>query len=308
MYLQSIAISVKQEAVESEIISLLGNGEIQSVVIKGNQIAGEIYGDPNCRISSDIDILIRKADAVKADAILSEAGYIAEEGMPLVYCLARIHHAAYRHPVNNMLIELHWGFGVPYFFSLGPEEIWRGVVVTDSGRAMLSPEMMLVMLLIHHHSHAFRELKILVDILWAFYKYEKIIDWQMFAMKIKKTGLLKSTQITLHQLQMFRQEAVHELKSVRTLEREMKHMGQKTPRFLVSYFRIDDGEVSNLYKDKLVARCALDKWTTMLFSYFRTLLPVPQALKELYHDQRNWHLPFHYLRFMSWRVRDWMRG
>ncbi len=309
LYLKSITISMQQEAVENEIIALLRNRGISSVVIKGNQIAKDIYDDPNCRISSDIDILISKEDAVKVDSILSEAGYIGEAEIPLIYCLSHIHHASYDHPGNHMLVEIHWAFGVPYFFSLGSEEIWNGMFLTDAGKQKLSPQMILIMLLVHHHSHAFRELKILVDILWTLHKYEDIIDWHAFAQRIKKIGLMKTTLITLNQIQNVWKESPDRMKSVQILHQEIKNMGCKDPKFLASYFRmdIDSDNTPNIYKDKLIARFALDKRSTAFLSYFKTLFPFPEAIKELYKDKRNLSLPFNYARFIKWRVKEWMR-
>lgn len=57
--LASTAISVRQEAVQNEIFSLLTNNGIPSAVIKGNTLAADVYDDPNSRSSDDIDILIR---------------------------------------------------------------------------------------------------------------------------------------------------------------------------------------------------------------------------------------------------------
>ncbi len=201
LYLKSIAISVKQEAVENEIISLLRRRGIPAAVIKGNRIAKEIYDDLNCRTSADIDILIRRGDAIKVESVLSKAGYIGDSDIPLIYCLSRIHHTTYYHPQNNIPIEIHWRFGIPYFFKITSEEIWNEVIFADSGQARLTPEMLMIMLLIHHHSHSFRELKILVDILWSLYKYDNEIDWHKFAKRLRKIGLLKSTQIILSQVQ-----------------------------------------------------------------------------------------------------------
>ena len=62
----------------------------------------------------------------------------------------------------------------------------------------------------------------------------------------------------------------------------------------------------NFYKDKLIERLALDRLSTTVLSYFRTLFPVPEAIKELYKDRRNWYLPFNYLKFIKWRVKEWM--
>ncbi len=308
LYLKSIALSAQQESVENEITSLLADKGMPSVVIKGNEIARGIYNDPNCRNSCDVDILIKKTDAITVDALLTGDGYIAEEDIPLVYCLSRIHHTTYRHPGNNLLVEIHWGFGVPYFFRLDSEEIWNGGVISESGKAGLSPEMIMIMLLIHHHSHSFRELKILVDIMWAMWKYEDVIDWHLFALKIKKAGLIRASFITLNQMRSLWGKDIDQMESVRALEKELAATGHRVPAFLLSYFRmdIDSDSISNMYKDKLVARLALDRLSTTVLSYFRTLFPVPEAIKELYKDRRNWSLPFNYLKFIKWRVKEWM--
>ncbi len=307
LYLKSVTLSLQQEAVEKEIFSILNNRMIQAIVIRGNTIAKEIYGDPNCRTSVDIDILIRREEAVQVDSFLSEAGYVGDSEIPLIYWLSRIHHATYYQPQNHIYIEIHWNFGVPYFFELTSEEIWKEVILTDADERKLSPEMILIMLLIHHHTHSFRELKILVDILWAFHKYEDVIDWNLFAQKLRGIGLLKATLITLSQINDLWKESVQEMRSVLILQQEIERMGYKVPGFLLSYFQIDSNKKyhSEIYKDKLIARLALDKWSTIIFSYFNTLFPVPEAIKELYSTKSNWALPYNYLRFIKWRVREW---
>jgi hypothetical protein len=308
LYLKSVSRSARQEAVENEVTSLLLRKGIRSIVIKGNRLANEIFQDPNCRVSSDIDILIPKVDAGEVDRILQEQGYQGDAIAPIKYCLSRIHHAIYRHPGNNMLVEIHWHFGVPYFFRLTSDEIWREVKANDSGAMMLSHEMTLVMLLIHHHSHSFRELKILVDILWTLYRYENVIDWRHFAMKIRKAGLVKTTLISLHQIKTLWKEAPYDLKSFRALEQEINNTGYSIPSIVLSYFRMDihKDKAQNIYKDKLIARFALDSRSDILLSFPKTLFPVPEAIRELYRDGRNWTLPLNYLKFITWRVKEWM--
>ncbi|MEE8479996.1 MAG: nucleotidyltransferase family protein, partial [Desulfobacterales bacterium] len=75
LFLSNAVHSVRQEVIEKEIINLLSAEQVPAIVMKGNEIAKEIYNDPNCRISSDIDILIKISDALQADTILIEAGY-----------------------------------------------------------------------------------------------------------------------------------------------------------------------------------------------------------------------------------------
>jgi hypothetical protein len=308
LYLRNASMSTRQEAVENEVTSLLLQKGIRSTVIKGNRLANEIFQDPNCRVSADVDILIPKVDAENADCILREQGYQPDAVAPVKYCLSRIHHAIYSHPCSNILVEIHWHFGVPYLFRLKSDEIWREIAEGESGVMTMSPEMTFIMLLIHHHSHSFRELKILVDILWSFYRYENVIDWRHFAMKIRNAGLVKTTLISLHQIKSLWTEAQDDLKPFRALEQEIINTGYSIPALLLSYFRMDihEDKALNIYKDKLIARFVLDRWSDILLSFPRTLFPAPEAITELYRDGRIWTLPFNYLRFMTWRIREWI--
>lgn len=307
LYLKSVILSIQQEVVEKEISSLLREKGIPSIVIKGNKIARAIYNDPNCRTSSDIDILIRRSDALQMHEILLNAGYTNDIKLPIKYCFYRLQEAKYYHPGNLIPIDMHWSFGMPYFFKLSSEEIWGKVTFTNSGYFDLSPELLIIMLLIHHYSHSFRELKILVDIFWSLYKYDNEIDWYEFAKGLRKIGFLKSTQIILSQVQSLWKETAEEMKSVQILQQEIERMGYKVPGFLLSYFQMDSNKKyhSEIYKDKLIARLTLDKWSTIILSYFKTLFPVPEAVKEIYSSKSNWTLPYNYLRFIKWRVREW---
>lgn len=302
-FLKGVALSTRQEAIEKEIVSLLTERGIPSVVIRGNAIAKEIYDDPNCRASSDIDILVRLSDAIRADSVLSEAGYLRSDNLPLKFWFYRIHHAVYRHPESENIIEIHWNFGIPSFFRLSSEEIWAGVISTDS-EYRLSPEMVMIMLLIHYHMHSFRELKILVDILWAFHKYEDVIDWKMLFMKIPRVGLIRITQITLNQIQTLWGESVKEISPIGILLSELKSLRYKEPALLLSLSRMDIERDHSFqdYRDKLVARLALDNVSTMVCSFVKALFPVTEAIKALYDDRRNWTLPLNYLKFIKWRL------
>ncbi|MFZ3137384.1 MAG: nucleotidyltransferase family protein [Thermodesulfovibrionales bacterium] len=307
LYLKGMTLSAKQEAVENEVASLLRAEGIQSLIIRGNSLAKELYNDLNCRTSTDIDILIRKTDVLSADSILKENRYNRNDRIPLTFWLHRLHHAIYHYPGTADIIELHWNFGIPYFFKLSSEDIWDEVTVTDSGQLRLTPEMLIIMLLIHHHMHSFRELKILTDIVWSLHKYKNIIDWHVFALKIRQIGLIKTTGITMKQVQMVWKEAVEEISSIRDLQNEMQEMRYREPKALMSFFKLDlDGQYSfQNYKDKLIARFALDNLSAIIFSFMKILLPFPQAVKDFYEDKRNWALPFNYLRFIRWRVKEW---
>ena len=308
LYLRSVSRSAKQEVLGQRVLSTLEKNGIPGLVIRGNEIAREIYGDLNVRTSSDIDILIKMSDALQADSVLSNIGYQRTDSLPMGFWFHRLHHAIYTDPETGELIEMHWCFSIPSFFQLSSEEIWKGVLPEGDGQYRLSPEMNVIMLLVHHHMHAFRELKILVDILWALQKYENMIHWDRFVAKIEKIGLIKATQISLSQMHMLWKERCHELGPVLTLQHEIEAMRFKAPKALISYFAMDLNKHYSFQanRDKFMFRFALDRKKTVAFSFFKIMFPVAGALQELYKDKKNRTLPGSYLRFMAWRVREWM--
>jgi hypothetical protein len=303
VFLKGISLSTRQEATERDIVSLLKERGIPSVVIRGNAIAKEIYDDPNCRASSDIDILIRLSDAIRVDSLFPQAGYSRNDNLPLKFWLYRMHHAVYRNPKGENIIEVHWNFGIPSFFRLSSEEIWNGVVSEGSGYG-LSPEMLVIMLLVHHHMHSFRELKILVDILWACYRYESVVDWKNLFVQLRRIGLIKTTQITLNQIKILWGESAEEISAIGILRSELNRLGYKEPSSLLSLSQMDIDRDHSFqdYRDKLVARLALDDFSTIVFSFVKALFPVREAIKALYDDKRNWTLPLNYLKFIKWRL------
>ena len=306
-YLITVARSMRQEVVENQIIAALGKQGIPACIIKGNEIARSLYEDPNCRSSADIDVLVKKSDFLKADLILRNAHYTSDNKFLFADFMYHTHHRDYNDPVYNNLIELHWIFGVPYFFRLSSEEIWEKVVIGEGGHAKLSPEMLLVILLIHHHSHSFRELRVIVDILWAFYKYDQTINWPEFSATIKRLGLTKTILISIRQLDALWPERISSMQSIRTLKQLFIDMGCRTSGFLVSYFKMELGRSSelNFYMDKFVARFALDGLDTIFFSYLKTLFPPPEVIRQIYHSNANLMLPINYLRLICLRVKNW---
>jgi hypothetical protein len=305
----AIARSVRQEDLQREVSSVLGNAAIPSVVLRGSAIARELYQDPYCRVSADIDLLVRRSDVLQADAALSASGYRRGDALPLNFWLNRIHHAVYVHPETRSLIEVHWNFGIPSYFRLTSEEIWAEVIQRESGQYGFTPEMTVIQLLIHHHMHAFRELKILVDVLWALHKYDGTVDWKALAPRLKKIGLAKTTLITVSQLMSLWQDLGGRMAAVAILPQQPAEMDCRLPGHLGAYFRMDitrDYRFQSL-KDRVMSRLALDSAGRIGASFAKSLFPMPEDIKALYGDKRNWTLPFNYSRFIGWRLAEWKK-
>jgi hypothetical protein len=306
-YLKTVARSMRQEVVEKEIVAALSKHHIPACIIKGNEIARLIYDDPNCRGSADIDVLIRTSDLINADKIIYDNGFMRQNSLPLPFCIGRLHHLVYSNAKNGCLLELHWDFGYPLYFNLTPDEIWTGVVESDAEGYSLTPESMVILLFTHHFRHGFREFKILVDILWSFYRYDGIINWQEFAGKLKKIGLIKTAVIILDQLNSLWRLSDGRLKSFKILQKQLASLPIHTSKFLLWYFKID---IEKEYKtsgllDMEMSKLVLDKKSKVLYSFVKILFPRPQDIRAFYPETGNWMLPFNYLRFICWRITKW---
>ncbi len=105
---------LSQTAESARLIALLDKAGISALVLKGAAVAQQLYGgDPECRRSSDIDILIGEADLDAADRALVSGGFRRSwpEGEPprhgrdMFLQLANVFN--YVHPQTRQLIELH---------------------------------------------------------------------------------------------------------------------------------------------------------------------------------------------------------
>ncbi|MCJ7774446.1 MAG: hypothetical protein MUP22_15085, partial [Desulfobacterales bacterium] len=113
----------------------------------------------------------------------------------------------------------------------------------------------------------------------------------------------KASLITLIQIKTLWSDFSREFQPIIALHREFAKLGYRQPKFLARYFKIDFGNTMHTHaKDQFFVRFTLDRWFTILFSFIKTLFPLPTSIKELYNDKRIWTLPVNYLKFIKWRV------
>lgn len=155
--------------------------------------------------------------------------------------------------------------------------------------------------------HAFRELRILTDIIWALHRYEDSIEWKRLGEEMKRIGLLKTAVITMRQIYSLCGDEAADEAALSKFKVTVDGMGGRVPRLLNAYFRmIPEKEYTfQDQRDKFMSRFALDRAGTIGFSFLKSLLPMPGDIRELYADKRNWMLPFNYSRFIAWRLKEW---
>jgi hypothetical protein len=306
-YHTNLLRSVKQELRENSTADLLSSEGIPSVLLRGNAIARDIYPDPYCRTSDDIDLLIRQKDLKHADVILSRNGYVRHDRLPLEFLVNRLHHAIYYYPGTTDPIEVHWNFGIPSFFRLTSDDIWTETVQLGNNCYRLSPAMMVIHLLMHHYMHAFRELKILTDIIWALHRYADSLDISTFGQMMKHIGLAKTAAVTMSQIGMLCGKSATREPVLLKFRNVVDSMSRGESSLLTFYFRLNLDEEYGFQdkRDRFMSRFALDESRTILQSFVTSVFPLPEDLKHLYSDRRPWLLPMYYWRFLLWRLKEW---
>ena len=89
--------------------------EIDSLAWRGSVYSRDLYGDAGLRYGTDLDILVRPADRLRALRILIDAGYRLRERAPPVWFLRRHHlHWTIHSPDGRVPIDVHWAVDHPY--------------------------------------------------------------------------------------------------------------------------------------------------------------------------------------------------
>ncbi len=220
-------IEAKNVLVNSQLYELLNEFLIQgidSLVIKGAFLSNYIYDSISVRDMSDIDILVPKQDALKADKILKDAGYKPEMDAITATELSDGHY------VNSVLyhnsdpsipvkIHLHWHFlnaSIPLYTYSGRvrDEMWNESIEMDFHKTrmrILRPEACLLQLSEHAMKHSFNIFIHITDIMavidslkgcWG--PYSKLgLDEEKLLYLAKRWGLEPPFHMTLRIMQQY---------------------------------------------------------------------------------------------------------
>ena len=181
-----VAIAARNCRLTDELLAAtrrLAGAGVPSLVFKGPALAAMLYHDPALRVSSDLDILVRRRDLALALAALAAHGYRQ------VFRHSRMFEALarpFRHATNLVSadlqapIDLHWKLSQSYFaFALRGERIWRRLAPVRVGgelRQTLAPEALLIVLCMHGGRHCWLRLAWLCDLAEFLRTYPQL-DW-----------------------------------------------------------------------------------------------------------------------------------
>lgn len=143
---------------------------IEALCYKGPTLALWLAGDVGVRQFSDLDILVRGGDVIKALPVLAHLGY--ESAVPLselrAGALPSEGQVVLRHDGSGVVVELHWQLVQQYFrVGISPEDLIGRSVQRPVGGVELrtpSPEDLLILLCVHHTKHRWERLQWIAEV------------------------------------------------------------------------------------------------------------------------------------------------
>lgn len=149
--------------------ALRANG-IDALALKGPVLAFQLYGDLGLRTSVDVDVLVPRAEFVRAASLVGELGYQSDIGVAANAIrghLVRQHDLGFAHK-DGTLIELHAGIAQPHYsYEVDLIPWFRAAVdVEISGRSVrtLSPAHAATFAIIHGTKHVWSRLDLVSDV------------------------------------------------------------------------------------------------------------------------------------------------
>ena len=155
----------------AEVVRLLRQIGIDSIVLKGPLLAHDLYGDVALRVAGDVDVLVRDSELLAAAQTLAAAGYRPET--PLTQASVaryrkRSHDLSFAHPDDDTLVELHADIAQSHYgYHIDFEDWWGGRRSRDLGNETVwSPSLPHAHLFtaLHAAKHRWHRLDLVSDI------------------------------------------------------------------------------------------------------------------------------------------------
>ncbi len=175
------------------LVGMLADARIEAIPYKGPVLALFAYDNLAQRRFVDLDIMVRKEDALKAIDLLYADGY--ELSRPFSnrqreLLLRSQHNLQFRRNNRRLIVELHWEVA-PHLFasSVQADELWRDLVpIKLNGTTLktLSPEDLIFSLCVHGLRHLWEKLLWICDVAWLLNRHD--LDWPVLLERSKRTN------------------------------------------------------------------------------------------------------------------------
>jgi len=213
-----IARNMAGAAAATEVFHLLRRADVPFLVLKGLALAENVYPHFAMRTTSDLDILIRREDLLRADDALVPAGYHAQDSTPRRALLNPPGYLAsleYHRPGSVFsYLHLHWHLvntstpAVGFIKHIDMERIWnqsRAGKVAGVEVLLLRPEHLVIYLCEHglRVGHSFDRLNLICDLYYAIKSPGSRLDWDLMASEANELGLRNFVYLGLKIVQAY---------------------------------------------------------------------------------------------------------
>ena len=187
-----------------KLVDIFDRGKIDVVPLKGPVLGSALYQDRVLKASSDLDLLVRRADALRAKRLLESIGYSLETvpHWPAgnAYLRNINDELAFNDPSLWLKLDLHWSLLPGYFPSpFGEAKMWADLRSVSWGNASLqtlSPEHQLLFLCAHGVKHLWARLGWLCD-LARLIQVEPGINWHEVFEQTRQTHTTRMVLLSL---------------------------------------------------------------------------------------------------------------
>jgi hypothetical protein len=177
---------------------------IEAIPYKGPALAISAYGKLDLRRFVDLDIMVRKADVLRAKEVLVAQGYrcgTAWTNAQQSLLLRSQHNLTLSRDVGRMIVELHWEVAPELFAtSFQAEQLWERLEpIKLNGFAVrtLSAEDLFLSLCVHGSKHLWTRLAWICD-LAEILKTRTDLDWGILNSQAQFTGTERMMYLGLY--------------------------------------------------------------------------------------------------------------
>ncbi len=177
-----------------DLLTVLEAAGIPAVPVKGPLLASLLYGNVALRQFTDLDLLIRRRDVIRAKDALLARGY--QQPYPLT-AAQELHHLRFHREYGlvrsdgRVLVELQWEIAERYFsFPLGLDSVWERLQLASlAGKPVssLATEDLLLLLCAHGAKHLWHRLAWICDVA-RLLEVRPHIDWDGLLRQARALG------------------------------------------------------------------------------------------------------------------------
>ena len=192
---------LNRKAAARRVADAFDGAGIPFVAFKGVALAEEVYGDLSLRSFRDFDVLVPHERIDQAYGVLLDMGYrMPHFGHVRDWVRHGAHAVGMAHPDGNG-VDLHWSVAPDLLDAERIAVVWNACRPAAPGSHLpglrLSPEMTLIHLAKHFHSHQYRALKPLVDFYVAARRLGAEVDSDALVATTRSLRLLPVVEIAI---------------------------------------------------------------------------------------------------------------